>query len=129
MGHVLPHVNLLHTAQRPTSIWTVYAFRGVVLEALGRFDEAVADYRAVLAVAPNDPAGWNNLGNATAGLGRWEEAVGYYDKVRAPLVVPDRPLVCCSSFYMCIAILGASRFVRFVHKPQGGSCCLQRHAA
>lgn len=41
--------------------------RGVVLEAMGRFDEAVADYRAVLAAAPNDPAAWNNLGNATGG--------------------------------------------------------------
>jgi len=29
-----------------------------VLEALGRWDEAIADYRAVLAAAPNDPAGW-----------------------------------------------------------------------
>ncbi|GAB4818025.1 hypothetical protein N2152v2_005071 [Parachlorella kessleri] len=53
---------------------------GVVLEALGRFEEAIQDYRAVLAAAPNDPAAWNNLGNATAGAGRWGEAVGYYDK-------------------------------------------------
>lgn len=47
------------------------ARRGVVLEALGRFDEAITDYRAVLAVAPNDPAAWNNLGNASAGKGDW----------------------------------------------------------
>jgi hypothetical protein len=45
--------------------------RGVALEGLGRFEEAIADYRAVLAVAPDDPAGWNNLGNASNGLGRW----------------------------------------------------------
>lgn len=32
--------------------------RGVVLEALGRFEEAAQDYRAVLAVAPEDPAAW-----------------------------------------------------------------------
>ena len=44
--------------------------RGVVLEALGRFEEAIQDYRAVLAAAPNDPAAWNNLGNATAGAPR-----------------------------------------------------------
>lgn len=42
-------------------------FRGVALEALGRFDEAVSDYRAVLAAAPEDPSAWNNLGNAYAG--------------------------------------------------------------
>jgi hypothetical protein len=41
--------------------------RGVILEALGRFDEAITDYRAVLAAQPNDPSAWNNLGNATAG--------------------------------------------------------------
>lgn len=54
---------------------------------MNRFDEAIADYRAVLDVAPNDPAGWNNLGNATAGLGRWDEAVGYYG--RAVQLAPD----------------------------------------
>lgn len=54
--------------------------RGVVLEALGRFPEAVADYRAVLAVAPDDPAAWNNLGNATAGLGDYKAAAEYYGK-------------------------------------------------
>ena len=77
--------------------------RGVALEALGRFEEAVADYRAVLAAEPNDPAAWNNLGNATtgaqeeglpspsfhhlapcsaspppSGLGKYEEALGYF---------------------------------------------------
>lgn len=32
--------------------------RGVVLEAMGRFQEAAADYRAVLAAVPEDPAAW-----------------------------------------------------------------------
>lgn len=41
--------------------------RGVALEALNRFEEACADYRAVLAAAPEDPSAWNNLGNASAG--------------------------------------------------------------
>lgn len=45
--------------------------RGVALEGLNRFEEAISDYKAVLAVAPDDPAGWNNLGNASNGLGRW----------------------------------------------------------
>lgn len=30
-------------------------------EALGRYDDAVIDYKAVLKAAPNDPSGWNNL--------------------------------------------------------------------
>mmetsp|Transcript_10578 Transcript_10578/g.15783 ORF Transcript_10578/g.15783 Transcript_10578/m.15783 type:complete len:212 (+) Transcript_10578:1-636(+) len=36
--------------------------RGVALEALGRFEEAIEAYEAVLKAQPNDPAGWNNLG-------------------------------------------------------------------
>lgn len=51
------------------AFWLAYFDRGVVLEALGRFDEAIADYRAVLKAQPDDPAAWNNLGNATAGRG------------------------------------------------------------
>lgn len=54
--------------------------RGVVLEAQGRFDEAVADYRTVLAAEPEDPSAWNNLGNASAGLQRWGDAAEFYGK-------------------------------------------------
>ena len=54
--------------------------RGVVLEAQGRFDEAVKDYRTVLAAEPNDPSAWNNLGNASAGLQKWDDAAEYYGK-------------------------------------------------
>ena len=52
----------------------------MVLEALGQFEDALTDYRAVLAVQPQDPAGWNNLGNASAGLGRWRDAADFYGK-------------------------------------------------
>lgn len=38
--------------------------RGVVYEALARYDDAVVDYKAVLKAAPNDPSGWNNLVNS-----------------------------------------------------------------
>ena len=44
--------------------------RGVVLEAQGRWEEAILDYRTVLKAVPEDPSAWNNLGNASAGLGR-----------------------------------------------------------
>ena len=43
-------------------LFPMYVCRGVALEALGRFEEAVVDYRAVLAAEPEDPAAWNNLG-------------------------------------------------------------------
>lgn len=52
--------------------------RGVVLESLRRYDEASADYVAVLRAQPKDPAAWNNLGNVKAAQNRWEDAlVGY----------------------------------------------------
>ncbi|MCO5554223.1 hypothetical protein L7F22_007751 [Adiantum nelumboides] len=52
--------------------------RGVVLESLGRYDEASADYVAVLRAQPKDPAAWNNIGNVKAAQNRWEDAlIGY----------------------------------------------------
>ena len=41
-----------------------------MLEAQGRWEEAILDYRTVLKAVPEDPSAWNNLGNASAGLGR-----------------------------------------------------------
>ncbi|GFH25619.1 TPR_REGION domain-containing protein [Haematococcus lacustris] len=49
--------------------------RGVVLEALGRFPEAVADYQAVLRATPADPAAGKRKG-----MGQWQEALAYYSK-------------------------------------------------
>lgn len=43
--------------------------RGVALESLRRFEEAAADYEAVLAFNPYDPAAWNNLGNVMVRVG------------------------------------------------------------
>ncbi|MCO5570746.1 hypothetical protein L7F22_024474 [Adiantum nelumboides] len=52
--------------------------RGVVLESLGRYDEASADYVAVLRAQPKDPSAWNNIGNVKAAQNRWEDAlIGY----------------------------------------------------
>ena len=48
--------------------------RGVALEGLRQWDDAIADYKAVLKAAPNDPSAWNNLGNPNAALGRWDVA-------------------------------------------------------
>ena len=57
----------------PTHPWfPSLCCRGVALEGLGRFDEAIRDYRSVLAAAPDDPSAWNNLGNSSAGgCGVW----------------------------------------------------------
>jgi protein O-mannosyl-transferase len=42
--------------------------------------EARATYLAAVAAAPESPLAYNNLGNLSSGMGRHEEAVGYYEK-------------------------------------------------
>ena len=51
-----------------------------MLEQLGRLEEAILDYRAVLKASPEDPAAFNNLGNAEMGLGRYDEAAADYGR-------------------------------------------------
>jgi len=52
--------------------------RGVSLEALQRWSEAMADYRRVIEICPDAPEAYNNLGNALHAQGRLDEAVAAY---------------------------------------------------
>lgn len=36
--------------------------------------------RTVLEAAPNDPSGWNNLGNVSMAMGKFDEAANYYQR-------------------------------------------------
>ncbi len=56
---------------------------GTELQAEGRLDEAVEQYRQVLALAPDDALAHSNLGTALAAQGRLDEAVGHYDRALA----------------------------------------------
>ena len=49
--------------------------RGFLAQSLEKFDEAVASYERVVAVAPDDWEMWNNLGNARRGTGDAEGAI------------------------------------------------------
>lgn len=49
-------------------------FRGYAAQSIEDFESAVEAYRLVVAAAPDDAGTWNNLGNAEAGLGRFEDA-------------------------------------------------------
>ena len=60
---------------------------GTELQAEGRLDEAVEQYRQVLALTPDDALAHSNLGTALAAQGRLDEAVGHYE--RALALVPD----------------------------------------
>jgi len=68
--------------------------RGVALEQLGRWDEAVEAYDAVLLAVPNDPAGWNNRGNAN--MGRRDYAAAVADLSRAVALSPQYAGAACN---------------------------------
>ena len=56
---------------------------GNALAQLGRFDEALAQYDALLAVQPSHAETHLNRGSALAGLGRAEEAIAAFDRALA----------------------------------------------
>ena len=61
--------------------------RGVALQALKRFDQALASYDRALAVRPDYAKALNNRGNVLQALKRFDEALASYD--RALAVRPD----------------------------------------
>ena len=56
---------------------------GTELQAEGRLDEAIEQYRQVLALTPDDALAHSNLGTALAARGRLDEAVGHYERALA----------------------------------------------
>lgn len=56
---------------------------GTELQAEGRLDEAVEQYRRVLALTPDDALAHSNLGTALAAQGRLDEAVDHYERALA----------------------------------------------
>lgn len=57
--------------------------RGNALNALGRFDEAVACFERAVAIRPDLAEAHCNRGNALSRLSRWQEAVAAYDAALA----------------------------------------------
>ena len=45
-----------------------------------RYKEAEDDDLSIRAVAPEDPAAWNNLGNTNIGLGNYDAAAKYFQR-------------------------------------------------
>ena len=56
---------------------------GTELQAEGRLDEAIEQYRQVLAMTPDDALAHSNLGTALAAQGRLDEAIGHYEQALA----------------------------------------------
>ena len=49
----------------------------------GKTEEAITDYRQILATMPNDPNHHYNLGSVYFNAGRYAEAKPYFDQARA----------------------------------------------
>src|SRR5690606_6341269 len=56
------------------------SWRGVVLLAMQRYDDARKDFEAQLQLAPTDYSAWNNLGNVHRDTGNLDEAAHCYGK-------------------------------------------------
>ncbi|MEH1768995.1 MAG: CHAT domain-containing protein, partial [Nostoc sp.] len=61
--------------------------RGITLDKLGRFEEAIASYDRAIEIKPDDDLAWYNRGVVLDNLGRFEEAIASYD--RAIEIKPD----------------------------------------
>ncbi len=61
----------------------IYNSRGIVLVALKRFDEALADFERAIALNPQYAVALGNRGNTCQELGRFEDAIASYDKAIA----------------------------------------------
>jgi Flp pilus assembly protein TadD len=54
--------------------------RASTYDAMGRYEEALADYNHILATYPDDPDTLNNRGNTFMNMGRFEEAWADYQR-------------------------------------------------
>jgi tetratricopeptide (TPR) repeat protein len=57
--------------------------KGLALDGLGQYEEAISYYDKVLAIDPNNIFALGNKGLGLSNLGRDQEAIEYYDKVLA----------------------------------------------
>jgi tetratricopeptide (TPR) repeat protein len=65
-----------HAAREPGPFLPAFLWqRGVLLNTLGRWDDALADLDAYLSAAPEAGAAWDQKASALASLGRFPEAV------------------------------------------------------
>ncbi|HTT96553.1 MAG TPA: sulfotransferase [Rhizomicrobium sp.] len=69
----------------------IYNARALALQASGRIDEAILDFRHALEFAPNDPAIHNALGTSLSSQGRWLKAIEAFDASLA--LKNDDPIV------------------------------------
>ena len=60
---------------------SAYNFRGLALEEMGEFQEALQSYEAAIAHDPNFPDAWRNAANVLYQLHRYDEALMVYERL------------------------------------------------
>lgn len=68
------------------------------------FKEAEDDYLSIIAVAPDDPAAWNNLGNTNLGMGNYDAAAQYFGRAAGMA-----PAFSFAAANRCVALFAAGR--------------------
>jgi len=68
--------------------------KGLALDDLGKFDEAIKCYDKALEIYPEDDITWNNKGFALNSLGKFDEAIKCYN--RALEINPTSPEAQCN---------------------------------
>lgn len=58
----------------------LWANRGVFLDNMGRYEEAIESFDKAIKISPDDSFAWTSRGITLEKLGRYEEAVESYDK-------------------------------------------------
>ncbi len=93
------------TLDSNSECWLAHINLGKALASRGQFEEAIAHYRRVLEIEPNDADAYHNLGLAFANRGQFKEAIAHFRK--ALKIMPDFmeahynlgvALACCGQF-------------------------------
>ena len=90
--HFLDALELIDRAigNKPPNNAAFFCDRGLVLQRLKQFDDALKSFARALSIRPNFPEALNNRGNALMELGRAADALASYDRALSGFN-PDYP--------------------------------------
>jgi len=89
--HEQAEVALRRAVELDSGLWKAHEALGVLYDQLGTFDESVAEYRAALAIRPNDPSVLNNLGVALYLKKDYGKAIDTFQRALSFTAEADRP--------------------------------------
>lgn len=83
---------------------SMHSNRGIVLQALGRFEDAEASYRTALALNDRASAVHCNLGSTLQAMGRWTEAATCFQRA---MELDAKNVAACNGLGFCLLKTGA----------------------